>query len=267
MTATAIEEAMEDSLPEGFRNTYLEGSRLRRLSRHDISELSDTVEEYNDNLLTESDMIENVAQRILTSFLTPERTIELPGLALALKEDLLFKWAVGYKNDNDTPSGTINNVERAGVDDIVFSPLTPEIFKQITDNDDLSPNYISEGVTAGDTLEVVGDAGHDTATNTNGESLSIGVSEQVFLTGDFIDLSEGQSVVTATQYNDIDGRGFGPSDALLQSRLSGAHILTTQGTFATDTLDLDGKVYADGDAELVPVGFYLGPGRNVPDLV
>jgi len=43
--------------------------------------------------------------------------------------------------------------------------------------------------------------------------------------------------------------------------------MTTQGSYATDSVQVDAKVYDDGDAELRPVGFYLGPGRNAPDLV
>jgi len=266
MTATAFEEAIVESLPDGFANTFIEGSRLRRLKSNPTDNLNNTVEEYQNFTLTEVDVINSMAQKILTSLVTPERTIELPGLALAVQENLLAQWSAGYKQDNDTPSGTIKDPERAQVDDIVLSPLTPEVYKQITGDNTLSPNFISSGLTAGDRLNVVGDGGHDDSAST-GSPLSLDLNEQVFLTGDFVDLSQGQSVVTATEYPDVDGASFGPSNAIAQTRHSGLHVMTTQGSYATDSVQVDAKVYADGDAELRPVGFYLGPGRNAPNLV
>lgn len=267
MVQTDLEAALAESLPAGFGSTFIESSRLRRLSGVDTGNLGNTVAEYNDFKLTESDVILSEAQKILTSFTTPERTIELPGLALALQANLVASWAAEYKRDNDTPSGTITNPARAEVDDIVFAPLSPEVFKEITGDDTLSPNFKSTGLVAGDKLPVIGDKGHDTAQNTAGNPLSLDPEEQIFLTGDVIDLSQGQSVITAGEYPEIDGRDFGRTDVIAQSRLSGAHILTMQGTFATDSVEKHVKVYDDGDAELVPVGFYLGPGRNRPDLV
>jgi len=266
MTATAYEEALVESLPDGFTNTFIEGSRLRRLQNNSTDNLNNTVEEYQNFTLTEADVINTLAQKVLTGFVSPERTIELPGLALAVQEDLLAKWSAGYKMDNDTPSGTIKDPERAEVDDIILSPLTPEIFKEITGDNTLSPNYISENLTAGNTLNVVGNGGHDNSAN-SGDPLSLDLNEQVFFTGDFVDLSQGQSVITATQYPDVDGADFGPSNAIAQTRHSGFHVMTTQGSYATDSVQVDAKIYEDGDAELRPVGFYLGPGRNAPNLV
>jgi hypothetical protein len=266
MVATATEEAITASLPAGFKNLFYEGSRLRKLMNTQTNNLGGTVEEYGDNVLTEQNVIENMAQRVLTSYLTPERTMELPGLALCLNDGLLSQWAAHYKNDNDTPSGTIKDPARANVDDITFSPINPEVFYQINDDTTLPSNWITTGHTAGDTLEVVGDEGHDATNNTNGNALQLAPDEQVFFTGDFVDLSEGKSIVSKTQLSDVDGEDYGPVDAVLQTRLSGAHILTTQGTYATDSVDIDAKVYEDGDTELVPVGFYLGPGRKNPVL-
>jgi hypothetical protein len=267
MTQTAFEQALTESLPDGFVNTFIEASRLRRLRSQSTSNLNNTVAEYDSFTLTESDVIENTAQRMLTSFLTPERTIEFAGFALSLYAGLLTKWAARYKEDNDTPSGTVTNPERAEVDDIVFTPITPEVFVQITDDDTLSPNYVASGLTAGDRLDVIGDMGHDTSQNSADAALSLAPDEQIFLTGDFVDLTQGQSVVTATEYPNIDGNDFGPTNVMFQSRLSGAHIMTTQGTYCTDEVDLDAKVYDDGDAEVRPIGFYLGPGRKAPELV
>jgi len=267
MAATAFEEALAESLPDGFANTFIEGSRLRRLRGQSTSNLNNTVEEYNNYKLTEADVIGNMAQRMLTSFLTPERTIEFPGLALSINEGLLEQWAAQYKRDNDTPSGTITDPTRAEVDDIVMAPITPETFVQITGDNTLSPNFVETGLTAGDRLDLIGDAGHDGTQNSADAALSLAPDEQVFLTGDFVDLTQGQSIITATEYPNIDGNDFGPVNVMFQSRLSGAHIMTTQGTYATDEVDLDAKVYDDGDAEVRPIGFYLGPGRKAPDLV
>jgi len=267
MTKTTLEEVYEATLPSGFRSTFLEADRLRRLNNANTSLLGDIVEDYGSNQLTENDIIANHAERVLTSFLTPERTIEFPGLALCLSDEnnLLEKWAARYKSDNDTPSGTIKDPARAGTDDIVFSFATPEVWEQVSGT--AQSDYKQTGLTAGSTLNLVGNAGMDEAANTDGSSLSLDPDEYLFFTGDFLDLSEGKSVVTATQLTDVDGKSFGPIDSVLSGRLSGAHIMTTQGTYATASVDIDAKVYEAGDAEIVPLAFYLGPGTKNPALV
>lgn len=270
MARTTTEEAIAASQPEGFRSTFLEADRLRRLNNQNPDEtLGDVVEDYEDSSINERDVINRIANSVLTSFLTPERTIELPGLALAMSDEnnLLEKFAARYKQDNDTPSGTITDPERAGTDDIVFQFANPEVYSQIANGDLSGPdNWLASGLTAGETLEVIGESGIDETSNTSGESLALDDDEYLFFTGDFIDLSDGQSVITKTQWNDVDGNEFGPTDGMLETRLSGAHILTTQGTYATATVDFDTKVYDDGDAELVPIAFYMAPGTKAPGL-
>lgn len=271
MARTTTEEAIAASQPQGFRSTFLEADRLRRLNNQNpANTLTDVVEDYGESQITERDVINRVANSVLTSFLTPERTIELPGLALCMNDEnnLLEKFASRYKEDNDTPSGTITDPERAGTDDIVFHFAGPEVYSEIANGDLTGPdNFEATGLSAGDTLEVVGDSGIDEGSNSNGSSLSLDDDEYLFFTGDFIDLSDGKSVITKTQWTDVDGNDFGPSDALFSTRLSGAHIITTQGTYATATADLDAKVYSGGDSELVPVAFYMAPGTKSPALV
>lgn len=271
MARTATEEAVTASQPEGFRSMFLESDRLRRLNNQTPGEeLIDVVEDYGDNSILEGDIINRVANGVLTSFITPERTIELPGLALVMSEEnnLLQKFAALYKQDNDTPSGTIKDPERAGTDDIVFQFANPEVYSQIANGSLTGPNNFEQpNLSDGDTVEVIGDSGIDETGNSNGNSLALDDDEYLFFTGDYIDLSDGKSVITKTQWTDVDGEDFGPSDAIFSSRLSGAHIMTTQATYATATADLDAKAYTDGDAELVPVGFYMAPGTKAPGLV
>lgn len=274
MVGTETEDVFLQTLPEGFRTTFQDSERLRRLTNQDVSVLDETVEDYGSNRLTERDLINNLADRVNTSFLLPERTIELPGLQLALDPSvlpgtgsLLEQFVALYKSDSDTPSGTIKTPLEATVDDIVFSFATPEVYNQANDNGGSASNFINTGLTGGNTLEVVGQGGIDTAVNTAGNSLSLDSDEYVFFTGDYIDLSGGKSVVTATEVADVDGEDYGPQNAIFQNRLSGAHLLTTQGFYATDTVDLDAKIYDDGDAELVPVAFYIADGQNSPALV
>lgn len=268
MAQIEAEQAIAENLPSGFKNTFLEEDRLRRLTEADTGVLGETVTEYSGNTLTENDVINSVADRILTSYLTPERTIEFPGLALSLSEGLLEQFAAKYKADNDTPSGTIKDAARAGTDDIVFEFASPEVWSIIANGDLTGPDTFQQsGLTGGDTLELIGQGGIDETTNTSGNSLQLDADEYLFLTGDFIDLSEGKSVVTKVQLADVDGEDFGPIGGLFPNRLSGSHLFTAQGTYATSTIDVDAKVYENGDAEIVPIAFYMGPGTKSPGLV
>lgn len=278
MSQIAGESSFRENLPSGFQTTFLEPDRLRRLSRANPAEtLGETVDEYSvagtSSTLTEEDIIASTADRVLTQFLTPERTLEFPGLALALESQgnapsLLEQFAAKYKEDNDTPSGTIKDLARANTDDILFTFATPEVYSEIANGDLSGPDtYEQSGLTGGNALDLVGDVGIDQGANANGASLSLDDDEYLFFTGDFVDLSEGKSVVTATQLADVDGEDFGPVNGVFSQRASGAHILTTQGTYATASVDIDAKVYTDGDAEIVPIAFYMAPGRKAPGLV
>lgn len=270
MARTESELGAVEALPSGFESTFYEADRLRRLNQVTPSEvLADTVDEFSvsgtQSTLTESNVIDAVVEGWLTQFITPERTIEFPGLGLSREDDLIKKFAAKYKQDNDTPSGTIKDVARAGTDDILFTFATPEVYEEISGTS--QTDFLQTGLTGGDRLDLVGDAGVDEGSNAADASLQLDPDEYLFFTGDFIDLSEGKSVITATELADVDGEDFGPVNALFSSRLSGAHILTTQGTYATATVDIDAKVYDDGDAEVVPLAFYMAPGSKAPELV
>jgi hypothetical protein len=275
MVGTEMEDAFVQTLPDGFKTTFAGESRLRRLSEQDPNAvLGDTVSDFNGNRLTEREIINNLADRVNTSFTLPERTIELPGLMLALDPSavpgdgsLLEQWVALYLQDNSTPTGTVKDPKRASTDDIVFSFATPEVYNQVNDNGGSTPNFVRSGLSGGDTLQVVGEGGIDSANNSDGGTLSLADDEYLFFTGDFIDLSDGKSVVTATEAANVDDQSYGPSSYIFQNRLSGAHLLTTQGFYVTDRVDVDAKVYEGGDTELVPVAFYLGDGSRTPDLV
>jgi|APHM01.1.fsa_nt_gi hypothetical protein len=275
MGKIAQEASLTENLPDGFRSTFLEAARLRKLYNANTGVLGDTVDEYSVNgttqTISEQDVITSVADRVLTQYLLPERTLEPPGLALALENDggasLLERFAARYKEDNDTPSGTIKDVARANTDDVVFQFATPEVFSQIANGDTSGPSNFQETGLGQGRVDLIGDQGIDTTANTNGSGLSLDDDEYLFLTGDYIDLSQGQSIVTSAELVDVDGEDFGHFPFVVSSRASGAHILTAQGTYATASIDVDVKAAFAGDAEVLPLAFYMAPGRKAAPMV
>jgi len=266
MVRTAQEQALEDALPSGWNHTLYDPEQIRRLQGAPMNTLGDTVDEYQGSTITESDIIQYVVSRTLTAFKTVEETIEFPGLGLATEgtPSLLERFAAKYKEDNDTPSGTIKDPARAGADDIVFSFATAPVWNEIAGT--TIDTFQQPGLTSGNTLELIGDSGIDETANGAGNTLSLDPDEYLFLTGDYVDLADGQSAVSAFELADLDSKGYGPVETLFQGRLSGTHVHTAQGGYATATLDVDAKVYESKDAELVPVAFYLGPGTKAPSL-
>lgn len=263
MASLETEAALLERLPDGFDTTLVEEDRLRQLNDADRSVLGDVVDDYGNFTLNEEQIIQAEIERTLTAFQTDDRTLEFPGTAIEF--DHLLDFAAYYKGDNDTPSGTIKDARRAGPDDIVFSFANPEVYGEISGN--TINTYNIEGATGGSRVEVVGDAGLNEAGNTNGNSLTLDDDEMLFFTGDYIDLSSGQSIVSKIQWEDVDGESYGPDDGILQGRLSSTHILTAQGAWVKSTADLDAKAYEDGNAELVPIAFYMAPGTKAPTLV
>lgn len=264
MAVLEIEKALGSEMPSGFDTTLIESDRLRQLGNTSPGQnLSNVVEDYGSNTLTERDVIRTEVQRVITAFQTPERTLELPGTQLEFAH--LQQFASYYKADNDTPSGTIKDPKRADTDDIVFTFANPEVYEEITGT--AQDTFEQTSLTSGNTLDLVGENGVDESSNTNGESLSLDADEMLYFTGDFIDFSPGQGEISKIQWTDIDGQDYGPDDGLFSQRLSSTHIFTGQGAWVKSTADLDAKVYADGDAEVVPVAFYMGPGTKAPSLV
>lgn len=259
------ESRIREARPSGFDTLLEDSDRLRLLENADLGLLDNTIEDYGNNEISERDIIEYEIQRILTSFVTPERTIELPGLGLMYNEDYIKSFAAEYKDNSDTPSGSIKSEKRAGPDDIVFTFASPEVYTEVSGT--AASDFMQTGLTAGNTLDVIGDGGIDDATNASDASMTLDDDEMMFFTGDFVDLNGGQSAVSKFEWVDVDGEDYGPDSVLFDGRLSGAHVATAQGSWVKSTVDLDAKIYADGDAEIVPVAFYMGPGTKAPALV
>lgn len=263
-TELLAESRLRGALPSGFKTTLQDSERLRQLGNADLNLTSNVIEDYEDFTLTERDIIVSEVQRTLSSFVTPERTMEFPGTGIEMANDHILQFAAAYKENQDTPSGSIKSPRRANPDDIVFTFAYPEVYEEISG--DAQDNYLIEGASVGE-LEVIGDNGLDDGTSNNSDSsLSLDDNEQLFFTGDFIDLESGRSIVTSLQWVDIDGEDYGRDGNLFSTRLSGNHVMTGQGAWVKQTCDLDMKVYQDGDAEIVPIAFYMGPGGNLPSL-
>ncbi|PSQ70914.1 MAG: hypothetical protein BRD38_04045 [Bacteroidetes bacterium QH_9_67_14] len=262
-TELLAEARIRGALPDGFKSTIADSNRLRQLSNADLNNITEVVDDYSGNDITERDLIRLEIQEVMTAFQTPERTIELP--ATGLEFERLQRFASYYKADNDTPSGTIKNLRRASVDDIIFTFASPEVYDEITGT--AQSNFMASGLTGGNPLEVIDQDGLPDGGQTADTTLELDDDEMLYFTGDYIDLSDGQSVVTKIQWSDIDGEDYGPDDGILSNRLSGTHLFAGQGAWVKSTADLDAKIYDDGDAELVPVAFYMGPGTKVPSLV
>jgi len=262
-TELLSESRLRGAMPDGFKTTLVDSNRLRQLDNADLNAITEVVDDYGDYDLTERDLIRQEVQSVMTSFVTPERTMELP--ATGLEFERLQRFAAAYKRDNETPSGTIKNLRRATVDDIVFTFATPEVYEQISGTP--QDSYWATALTGGNTLEVVDQDGLPEGGQTADSTLSLDDDEMLYFTGDFIDLSDGQSNITKVQYMDVDGEDYEAVDGLFQNRLSGTHTFAAQGAWVKQTVDIDGKVYEDGDAEVVPVAFYMAPGSKVPSLV
>jgi hypothetical protein len=262
-TQSLLESRIRGTLPTGFQSTLQGSDRLRELANADMGVLNEVVEDYGQNVLTEQDVVREEVQRVMTSFQTPERTVELPGTGLEFEN--IQRFVADYKQDNDTPSGTVNNERTVNTDDILFTFATPEVYAEISGNP--QTNFKNDDLSEGDTLEVIGDAGLSSAGNTNGLSLELDDDERLYFTGDFIDFSGGKSNVTRIQWSDVDGEDYGPSNGLFSNRLSGMHLFSGQGAYVKSTADLDAKVYEGGAAEIVPVAFYIAPGTKAPSLV
>lgn len=255
--------------PDGYKTTLLDEDRLRELEDQQPDDgvpdnLTNTISDYRSYNLREVETIRLEVARTLSSFLTPERTLELPGTGMEMANDHITQFASYYKDDNETPSGTIKDARTAGPGDIVFTFASPEVYEEVSGTS--QDSFVRTDLNGGEALDVVGDEGVDES-NSEDASLELDDDEMMFFTGDYIDLSEGKSVITKIQWTDVDGESYGPDNGIFDNRLSGAHVLTAQGAHVRSTADLDAKIYTDGDAEIVPVAFYMGPGTKAPSLV
>jgi hypothetical protein len=263
LTQTLAESRFRGALPTGFKSTLVESDRLRQLGGVDAASLDNVVEDYGSNTLTERDIVRTEVQKVMTAFQTPERTLELPATGIEFAR--LQQFVAYHKQDNDFPSGTVKDEKRANTDDLVFSFAHPEVYEEITGN--AQDTFQVEGLTSGSTVDLVGDSGLASTDPGTGNSITLDDDEALYFTGDYIDLSGGQSSISKIQWTDIDGESYGPDTGLFSSRLSSTHLFSGQGAWVKSTADLDAKVYEDGRAEIVPVAFYLAPGTKAPNLV
>lgn len=270
VTSTLVEEYVRNNIPDGFQTTLTDADRLRELenvSHEGI--IDDVVDDYSDETLTERNVIDYEVNRIMSSFLTPERTMELPGTALEYYTGRLYSFAAAYKQSDDTPTGTIKDIRRAQSDDLVFTPITPAVINMVAGNEPGDPgfvdNFMIEGASAGDEVVIIGQDGFNSDTEAK---LELDDNERMFFTGDTIDLTEGKSVLTRTEWVQVDGKSedYGPIDQTLDKRLSGARLGLGNGAYVKRDGELHARIYEDGDLEPYPVGFYMGPGSNTPDL-
>ena len=263
-TETLIERRLREKAPAGFVSTLTDDGNLRQLDNQDVSTLQDTVQEFNGNTLTEKNVIDTVVQRVLAgSFLTPERTMELPGLGLEYSSDRLYSFAAAYKESDDTPTGTITDEQRAQADDLVFTFAGPEVYNQIGNS--TVDNFKIEGVSAGEVVTLVGEDGYNSSADA---VLDLDSDERLFYTGDFIDVSPGKSIFNRQEWVNVDGSAedYGPTSWLFANRLSGANLALGSGARVKREVQLDVKAYEEGDAELWPVAFYMAPGHKAPGL-
>lgn len=263
-TETLIERRLRQQLPSGFVTTLTDESHLRTLANQDTGNIEETVQEFSGNSLSEKNIIDTVVERVLSgSFLTPQRSIEIPGLGIEYTAGRLYSWAAAYKESDDTPTGTITDVQRAQSDDLIFTFAGPEVYNQVgTASVD---NFKTTGHTAGDVVHLVGEEGYD---DTQDAPLDLADDERLFFTGDFIDVSSGKSVFNRQEYVQVDGSSedYGPISFLLSNRLSGANVSLGSGARVKRDVQLDLKAYEDGDAEVWPIAFYMAPGHKAPGL-
>lgn len=271
-TETLTESRLREAAPSGFQTTFTDEKRLRQLKKQDVEGvIDDTVQEYDGNALTEREIIEYEIQRVLASFLTPERTMELPGLGLEHGGDKshLFSFAAMYKQSDDTPTGSIKDARRATSDDLIFTFATPEVYNTIVGAESGDSNYVDnfiiEDVEAGDEITLVGEDGYNSSTDS---PLDLDDDERLFYTGDFIDVSPGKSIFNRHEWVEVDGEStnYGPASFLLNNRLSGANLALGHGAHLKRDGHLKLKAYEDGDAEVWPVAFYMAPGHKAPGL-
>lgn len=268
-TQTLTERRVRASTPEGFQTTLTDDGRLRSLENQDITGIEDIVQDYEGKTLTEKAIIDFELERTITSFLTPERTIELPGTGLEYGNGHLYAFAAQYKQSDDTPTGTIQDTRRAQSDDLVFTFATPEVYNGIIGAEPGDPNYTAnfkiEDVDEGEVVTLIGEDGFNSATDAK---LSLADNERLFYTGDFIDVSSGKSIFNRQEWVEVDGQteDYGPYDWLLSNRLSGANVSMGHGAYVKRDAHLNVKAYEAGDAELWPVAYYMAPGHQAPDL-
>lgn len=268
-----LQEKQYEGFPSGFRTNFIDDERLETFT----SILAEGVTETDDGSLTditrsvsrpagseftEADEINWVIDRVVSSFVTPERSVALPGVAL--NRELIKAVAVAYKRDTDTPSGTIKPADFATNDDIAIEFVTPETYSEIGTG--TAFNYIRTGLTDDSTVEVIGTNGIDGGGTA---AFTLNARDWLFYTGDVLDPLD-DARLTKYQWTQVDGdTNLGPSPDLLGRSVSSLHMQLIPAVLAKEDVRLQAKVYDAGaaqEAEPIPVAFRLTDGANVQAL-
>jgi len=172
-----------------------------------------------------------------------ERVIELPGMKR--HHNLLVKTVANYR---DQWGANLAPTVWARADQMTIEPLRPEVF-------DLS-TFLQTGLTAG-TYNII---------PTGSGTWSTVRNEEVVVITDLIEMAS-DNVVTAIKVADVDGEELRPEEIRAQIKASDLQIYELSYPLVCDlTLDLDGKVERDGDAEITPMGIHIALGRQIPAL-
>jgi len=172
-----------------------------------------------------------------------ERVIELPGMKR--HHELILKTVAKYKD-----KWGVNLVPTvwAKSDQITVEALRPEVFGLNT--------FLQTGLTTG-TYDII-----PTGTGT----WSATKDEEVVVITDLIEMNP-DNVVTAIKVEDIDGETLNTEETRAQIKASDIQIYELSYPLICDlTLDINGKVERDGDAEITPMGVHIALGRQIPAL-
>jgi len=190
--------------------------------------------------------------RLYKRLIIANREITLPGLER--NTELIMKVLAEFKSKEKR---NVMPIQFAKTDDIVIQPLRPGHF-------DLETFATSVSIPAGQnyaTFHVI----------PQGASGNFNVSDkQIYVITDFIELTP-EPAVTAIQVKNIDGVSQYPLEARLAFQATDMQIFELpHPVIADSTLDIDGRVEGEAgstvDVNLVPIGVWIGYGKDVPSL-
>lgn len=192
----------------------------------------------------EEDIVKQIIKDIESSLRYSERDFVLPGLRRNL--EMIIGFVANFKQ-SEMPSRDIHPFVTAKDNDIAVGFGRDEIFGL--------DNWEQTGVGA-DSQDIIPQAGG---------AYTLNDEEWAFFTGDFLELNS-QSIVTAVQYEGLDGEDWDPEDVTLSVRGTDIQVATVSGGAARETIDLNAKSGFSGDLELVPVSVVATKGSNLPSL-
>jgi len=215
--------------------TLEELSTLYRVNQRDI--LSRRVEPVGTELTVVEDAL--IAMRTVR---IGERVFELSGMKR--HHDLITKTIANYRQKWKT---NLEPLAWAKADQVTIEPLRPEVF-------DLS-TFLRTGLTAG-TYNII---------PTGSGTWDAVKDEEVVVITDLIEMNP-DNVVTAIKVS-VDGEDLNPEEIRTQIKASDIQIYELSYPLVCDlSLDIDGKVEQDGDAEITPMGVHIALGKQIPAL-